>query len=352
MRVDRLPSGADLGFTDSLRPGVGRAVGGRVGDCAVTFTGGSLVPTVQPGVVWVPDTAGTFTGLAGGMLRQVVAAATPLAALAVNAGANPRVDLIVARAGNAWGGTPTLTVRQGAATANANARNLIGAAGLQAGDVPLLAVVVPSGSANPAAVAPLASTGNAEDCRVLAADLTPAGVSQHFGGTTPPIGYKLEDGADWSGRADGPWAELFAAIANTHGTPVAGRFNMPHAGGRSKVGSGTPAGNGASTNRTPGTSGGVETVTLTGVQSAVRDHAHGVNDPWHGHSVNVNVNGGGNIGVTYVATGVSSQISMGGLAIGNSGPTGVGVNGSGNTDNASAHANMHPFVAMPSIIHL
>jgi microcystin-dependent protein len=373
MRIADLPSGADLGFTDQLRPGVGRAVGGRVGDCAVSFTGASLVPTVAPGVLWVVDTAGTFTGIAGSLLRQVLAAATALPALAVNSSGNPRVDLIVARAGNQWGGAPTLAVRQGAGTANANARNLLGAAALVAGDLPLLAITVPNG-ANPAAVAALANTSVAEDCRTLAGDLTPAGIELNFAGSTPPVGYKLEDGGDYNGRADGPWAEMVAAIGTAHGVPVAGRINLPNTIGRARVGSGPGGGNDdrgqAITNRGVGAKVGRESHPVATTE--MPPHAHGgavTGDGGHGH--NMWTEGRGGQGIPNVGMGNGRQGVLGdqfagaggadygiataggngsfqwAIGVADGGGHGHGIASEGD---GTAHPNMQPSIATPAIV--
>lgn len=353
MRVADLPANADLGFTDALRPGVGRAVGGRLGDLACSTTGTSRVVTIAPGVVWVQDAAGTFTGIANALLRQVLANATTVT-LAANADpTNSRVDLVVATVGGRWGSAPTIAVRQGAATASATARNLLGAAALAAGDVPLLAIAVPPASANLPAVAALVSSTASEDCRVLAGDLTPAGTEKNFAGSLPPVGYKVEDGGDYNGRADGPWAEMVAAIGTAHGQPVAGRINLPNTIGRTRVGSGTGGTADdraqALTTRALGAKFGRENHPLAVTEMPPHDHGGvtGADSPDHAHTITPLDPGSVGFGDP-VGRGNPGGTSSG--PVGTSGASARHAHVIGSQGGGGVHPNTQPSVATPAIV--
>lgn len=68
--------------------------------------------------------------------------------------------------------------------------------------------------------------------------------------------------------------------SSIYGSAATGKVKLPDPRGRVSVGVGSGSG---LTARTRGQSGGAETVTLTGAQSGLKAHSHGVTDPGHTH---------------------------------------------------------------------
>lgn len=187
-----------------------------------------------------------------------------------------------------------------------------------------------------------------------------AGVVADFPLNAQPTGWVACAGQEVP--RDGIYADLFALLGTTHGAGNgASTFNLPDFRGRVRVGrddmTGVPA------NRVPSatsstTAGGSDRVTLTGQQSGLRDHGHGVNDPGHGHS---SFPLAGGQFVSYTGTSDSAPITavsgaghyfrIGGGAVGGN-TTGVSVGGSGNADAAQSHDNMPPYKPVTTCIKL
>ena len=131
----------------------------------------------------------------------------------------------------------------------------------------------------------------------------PVGSIQAFAGANAPAGWLLCDG---SAVGRGNYPDLYNTIGNTYGSGDSSTtFNLPDLRGRMPMGAGTGLGLNASgsgttsgtamTARTRGQWGGEETHLLTGAESGVAAHNHGITDPGHSHLLNESpYNGTGN----------------------------------------------------------
>jgi microcystin-dependent protein len=141
--------------------------------------------------------------------------------------------------------------------------------------------------------------------------VTPIGTIQPFAAATAPSGWEFCNGAALNSVANPKYAALFAAIGVTYGGSGASSFNVPNLAGRTLVGAGTGAQQGAAgtgvisggtalTARTLGQFFGderTETHTHSGTtdgQSA--DHTHGFNPRsaggWNSGATQLVINGG------------------------------------------------------------
>lgn len=184
----------------------------------------------------------------------------------------------------------------------------------------------------------------------------PAGVTMAFAGATAPTGFLLCDGSS-KNRADYP--ELFAVlggVSSPYGLPSGTTFNLPDLRQRIPVGK-----NATGTFATIGSTGGVESVTLTAAQSGVPAHGHGVTDPGHNHTQTGHAHYVPNIVNTGSGSGAFAESWGGGS--GNRGiytdtqtpaiqsrVTGVTVNNSVAADASAAHTNLQPYITMNYII--
>lgn len=98
----------------------------------------------------------------------------------------------------------------------------------------------------------------------------PAGVILPYGGSAAPSGYLLCDGSAVS-RAT--YASLFAVIGTSFGSGDGSTtFNVPNQQRRTMVGAGGSAS--GTLSNTVGSTGGAESVTLTGSESGIAAHTH------------------------------------------------------------------------------
>ena len=115
------------------------------------------------------------------------------------------------------------------------------------------------------------------------ANPNPSGSVMAYAGSTAPSGWLSCDGSAVSRTT---YAALFAVCNTTYGSGDGSTtFNLPNLGGRVPVGKAT-----SGTFLTLGSTGGVESVTLTALQSGIRAHAHGASSGTesadHSHSGN------------------------------------------------------------------
>ena len=109
----------------------------------------------------------------------------------------------------------------------------------------------------------------------------PVGVTMAFAGATAPEGYLICDGSSKL-RADYPALfEVLGGASSPYGLPSGTTFNVPDLQTRIPVGKNTTG-----TFATLGSTGGAESVVLTGAQSGLPVHNHGLTDPGHNHSQN------------------------------------------------------------------
>lgn len=161
-----------------------------------------------------------------------------------------------------------------------------------------------------------------------------------------PSGWLLCDG---SAVSRSTYAALYAAISTTYGAGDGSTtFNVPDMRGRVPLGvgigtgggssgTGAPAGGSALTAVALGTWKGEETHLLTGQESGIAQHNHGLTDPGHAHNQNPNTVLG--------STGVGSQNINNNTALGGTtgaATTGITINNIANTNAASAHNNVQP----------
>jgi microcystin-dependent protein len=170
--------------------------------------------------------------------------------------------------------------------------------------------------------------------------LPPLASIMPFAGQTDP------SGANWlicNGRTlsrVGTYASIFAVIGTSYGVGNGSTtFNIPDFRDRVPVGVSGTIGRGAV--------GGAKTQALS--WNDMPSHNHGISDPGHGHGLMIHVNGGGNIGVPYVATGVSSINAQGGLGSVQGAGTGIGIQNAGGN---GTHNNMQPYVGTNYIIRV
>ena len=167
-----------------------------------------------------------------------------------------------------------------------------------------------------------------------------AGMIQMFGGSSAPRGWVLCNGQALNRTT---YSELFSVIGTTYGTGDGSTtFNVPDLRGRAPIGAGTGS---SLTNRTLGSTLGVESVTLTAAQSGLRAHTHSFTQPtitWKysadaasGSAKNRLQNGG-----TGSSTGDGVSASGGA----------VGAVSGGAQSATSAHTNMQPSAVVNFII--
>lgn len=191
----------------------------------------------------------------------------------------------------------------------------------------------------------------------------PIGALLAYAGSTAPLGWLMCDGAAVSRTT---YAALFAVIGTTYGAGNGSTtFNVPDLRNRVPVGSGSTY--------TRGQTGGAATVTLT--SSQMPGHTHDFSDTSSSagdHTHSGSTSSGGDHSHSYYSAGSRSDLLAGGgtgAATSASGTTSSGgshshsmslnSNGShthtvsGTTSTAgsgSAHENMPPFMAMPTLI--
>lgn len=162
----------------------------------------------------------------------------------------------------------------------------------------------------------------------------PAGSVFMTARTTAPTGYLLCDGSAISRVT---YATLFTAISTTFGVgDGATTFNIPDTRGRSPMGAGTGSG---LTARTLAANVGAQTVTLAA--SDIAPHTHGVTDPGHSHSLEVeiaNYTGGLNHGVDASGSSTAGYIT--------SATTGISIPSAGGT----ATGATNPSIVQPNLI--
>jgi microcystin-dependent protein len=120
-----------------------------------------------------------------------------------------------------------------------------------------------------------------------------------YGGAAAPTGWVLCDGTSYL-RSQYP--ALFAVIGTAYGSADASHFNVPNLLGRFPIGAG--AGSGLS-NRVRGTSGGQETVTLSGNQNG--QHTHTLNGHTHAQGAHQHRQSG------LIGTGGTGNVAAGGF---------------------------------------
>lgn len=153
----------------------------------------------------------------------------------------------------------------------------------------------------------------------LGVSATPAGLVVAYGGSTVPSGWLECDGTAVSRTT---YADLFTAIGTTWGTGDGSTtFNLPDLRGRAPIGAGTGSG---LTARTLGTSGGVESQTLTAG-----------NLPAHTHS---------QIGGTNEAGIKDADVRSSDTG------TRIATSDTGSTGSGTGHNNMQPWAAVKYII--
>lgn len=166
----------------------------------------------------------------------------------------------------------------------------------------------------------------------------PVGSLTMFAGTTVPNGWLLANGATLSRAA---YPALFAVIGTTYGAPSGTQFSLPNLSNRFPVGTGT---------RSPGDSGGAESVTLTAAQ--MPSHTHTTPDHTHTLSHTHSVPRGG--GATTVASGTGASVaSTASTTTGSASTSTTSSANGGNTGSAGSGQsfnNMPPYLAIPFII--
>ena len=203
-------------------------------------------------------------------------------------------------------------------------------------------------------VTPVTLTGGQAYYNLYAA--TPAGVLMPYAGATPPPGFLLCYGQQVSQTT---YAQLYAAVGSTWGTPSGGNFYLPDLRGRLVAGADNMGGSAASrlTGYSLGVTGGEQTHTLTTPEMPSHNHTdsghtHAITDPGHTHNAatggfleypgstfNLQQTGGNNVTVSSATA---------------SSTTGVTVN-TGNaiitsTGGGGAHNNIQPTAAVNYMI--
>lgn len=187
---------------------------------------------------------------------------------------------------------------------------------------------------------------------VNAVSPNPVGSLQAYAGASAPTGWLLCDGTSYSTSV---YPELYSVLGYTYGGSGA-NFNVPDLRGRVPMGAGTGTGLNASgtgapsgtaqTARTLGQWGGEETHLLTGAESGVAAHNHGITDPGHSHFLNESpYNGTGNS----IAVGANPSAFINNSQT-NSATTGITVNNATAANASSRHNVVPPFVVTTYII--
>lgn len=164
----------------------------------------------------------------------------------------------------------------------------------------------------------------------------------------PDDGHVLCDGSTLSRTT---YAGIFARIGTTYGTGAGDglTFSVPDLRGRSPIGVGSGTGSGASGTGKPtggltlttvarGTWKGEENHQLTGPESGIAAHSHGVTDPGHAHATNFGSDSGNG------ANGSGSDRA--GSSATDANTTGLTVNTTGPTSAASAHNIIQPVLGV------
>lgn len=155
-------------------------------------------------------------------------------------------------------------------------------------DIPLTIQGATSQSANlqewtdstNAVLASMSNVGNLSVKNIAFADpvgLVPTGAILPFAGSSAPSNYLLCNGGTFS-SIDYP--ALATVLGDTYGVHSSNTYYLPDL--RQRV----PVGKNTGTFATLGGTGGTETVTLTGAQSGIASHNHGISDPGHNHTQN------------------------------------------------------------------
>ena len=169
--------------------------------------------------------------------------------------------------------------------------------------------------------------------------VVPTGSLFPFAGAASPTGYALCDGASVS--TSGTYAGLFAVIGYTYGGSGAS-FNLPDL--RTRV----PVGKSASgTFVTLGSTGGVESVTLTANQSGIRDHRHEIRGAANATA------GAFDDGYSRGIGALDANFRTGGVKglTGTNGSNGYG-SGAVTANAIDAHTNLQPYITTNYIIKL
>lgn len=164
-----------------------------------------------------------------------------------------------------------------------------------------------------------------------------------FAGATAPAGNLICDGSAIS-RTD--YARLFAVIGTTYGSgDGVNTFNLPNLQGRVIVGK---SGSDAEFSDL-GETGGEKTHLLTGAESGVKAHTHGVNDPGHQHNLFINTfntfqAGGGTIVPERQPSFTPQNNWM------SSATTGITIQNATAANATNAHNNLQPYITLNYII--
>lgn len=237
----------------------------------------------------------------------------------------------------------------------------------------------PPSTGYPAVEAANDTMGNPPTTGYPVVELVNSGAIRGFTGTmdiwlgaTAPAGAVLADGSAYS--RTGATANLFAVCGTTYGAGDGSTtFNVPDMRGRVPVGMGQGTG---LTNRVLGATGGEEAHALTVGELAIHQHSHshtsntgnenafhqhGVTDPGHRHTINLNFGSGT----------LSTVHWDGNTQFNDPDPAPIGFSGTGisigsqnalhthtiatdntNTGSGTAHNNMEPFLVVNYIIWL
>jgi microcystin-dependent protein len=198
----------------------------------------------------------------------------------------------------------------------------------------------------------------------------PVGVTMAFAGATAPEGYLICDGSSKL-RADYPALfEVLGGASSPYGLPSGTTFNVPNLRTRVPVGKNTTG-----TFATLGSTGGAESVVLTGAQSGLPAHNHGITDPGHNHTQNphnhtqsghqhyvpniVNTGSGGGAfaeswgggsGNRGIYTDVQTPAIQNNTATNIAATTGISTINTTPTNASQAHNNLQPYITMNYII--
>jgi microcystin-dependent protein len=211
-------------------------------------------------------------------------------------------------------------------------------------------IVAPAGI-----IIPITLTGGQAYYNLYSA--VPAGSLFPFAGTAIPPGFLLCYGQQVSQTT---YAQLYAAVGSTWGTPAGGNFYLPDLRGRLVAGADNMGGTAATrlTGYTLGTVGGEQTHTLTTPEMPSHTHTdsghiHTINDPGHTHNPSTST-----FFLGY--TGSQTAFQLGGAPSANNMPTtasattGITINSGTaniqNTGGGGAHNNIQPTAAVNYMI--